>query len=146
MKTRFSLACLAVLSCMLAVAARAANDSESEPAAQKVLALPATELFTLTLVEDGTTHEYSMTVAARHFSLNLGDKEVSFRGRIWQHPADAHRLLEFTIEYHRWVDAEPGRRRVASAWSGSTELAGKGPIDIVRFPRGAFSVRLEPVE
>ena len=48
------------------------------------MALPETHVLTLTLIEGGESYAFSMTVASRHFSMNLGDKHIAFRGRLWQ--------------------------------------------------------------
>ena len=92
-----------------------AADKHQESSPAKTMALPTTHKLTLTLEEKGETFSFSMTVASRHFAMNLGEKDIAFRGRLWQSPIASGELLDYTVEYTQWVDGpETGNQRRGS--------------------------------
>ena len=97
----------------------------------------------ITLIEGGETYAFSMTVASRHFSMNLGDKHIAFRGRLWQGQGGGE-LLDYTLEFTQFVKGqETLEHRRGSTWNGSTHLQSGKPVEIATFLNGSFTVRLE---
>ena len=108
------------------------------------MALPETHVLTLTLIEGGESYAFSMTVASRHFSMNLGDKHIAFRGRLWQGQGGGE-LLDYTLDFTQFVKGqETLEHRRGSTWNGSTHLRSGKPVEIATFLNGSFTVRLDP--
>jgi hypothetical protein len=107
------------------------------------MALPKTHSVTLTLKEGGETYAFSMMVASRHFAMNLGDKNIALRGRLWNGEGGSQ-LLDYTLEFTQWVSGpETGKQRRGSTWNGSTHLNNGVPVEIATFLNGSFTVSLE---
>ncbi len=125
----------------------AAGEKEDEAAnSSMTMALPETHVLTLTLIEGGETYAFSMTVASRHFSMNLGDKHIALRGRLWQGPGGGE-LLDYTLEFTQFVKGqETLEHRRGSTWNGSTHLRYGEPVEIATFLNGSFTVRLNAQE
>lgn len=124
-----------------------AGEKEDEGAnSSMAMALPKTHKLTLTLVEAGETSSFTMTIASRHFSMNLGDKHIALRGRLWQGPGGGE-LLDYTLEFTQFVKVqETLEHRRGSTWNGSTHLRSGEPVEIATFLNGSFTVRLEAQE
>ena len=125
----------------------AAGDKEDEGSrSSKMMALPKTQRLTLTLTEKGQDYAFSMTVASRHFSMHLGDKNIALRGRLWQGPSGSE-LIDYTLEFTQWIDAEDGAgTRRGSTWNGSAHLQTGRTLEIADFLDGSFSIRLDEID
>lgn len=105
-------------------------------------ALSKTHVFTLTLEEDGQKYDFSLALASRHFTMNLGEKNIRLRGQLWQQE-DGREMLDYTLEFTQWVSQDSGgRQRSGSTWRGSAYLRDGQLVEIVRFLNGSFSVEL----
>ena len=146
MHRRFLMAPVLALTVLGLFGATIAIAGDTEPDTNQssmTMALPQTHLLTLTLSEGGETFAFSMTVATRHFSMNLGEKSISLRGRMWQGEGDTQ-LLDYTLEFTQWVKgSENSRQRSGSTWNGSTHLTVGRPVEIATFLGGSFSLRLD---
>jgi len=145
-KKPLTLACLLLLLSIFMLPALAEEEGEKTPPQESISrALPATQLLTLRLFEGGETHAFTMTVASRNFSMSLGEKNISLRGRLWEH-GDGDRILDYTLEFTQWIDGQPGKQRSGSTWNGSTYIEDGKPVEIVRFLNGAFSLELKTLD
>ena len=121
----------------------AEDDQEARPSTSSPL--DTTYRFVLTLTEGDTTHDFSISVVSRHFTMNLGEKAISFRGRLW--PAKSGReRLEYSLEHTQWLESDgKGRQRSGSTWQGSVYLEAGRPVEIISFLGGSFTVEMEPL-
>lgn len=136
------LACLLLMATQPSLLLAGSDDAEHQ---SKTMALPATHLFTLTLTEGGATHTFSMTVASRHFSMNLGEKNIAFRGRLWDGER-GRQLLDYRLEFTQWIEGDQGKQRRGSTWNGSAHLDSGKPVEIATFIAGSFTVELETLD
>ena len=146
MNKPITLACLLLLLSIFMLPAMAEEEGEKPPVQDSMSrALPATQLLTLRLFDGGETHTFTMTVASRNFSMSLGEKNVSLRGRLWEH-GDNGQILDYTLEFTQWIDGQTGKQRSGSTWNGSTYIEDAKPVEIVRFLNGAFSLELKTLD
>jgi hypothetical protein len=103
-------------------------------------------IITLSLDEGGESSEFSMTVATTDvFSMNVGDKNIAFRGRI-RPLADGKDVVEFTLEFSRVVEEGGPPRRRGSTWKGSAPFSEGREIEIATFLGGSFSLRFDALD
>ena len=127
--------------------AAAAGDKDDEGSrSSKMTALSETHRLTLTLTEKGQDYAFSMTVASRHFSMHLGDKNIALRGRLWQ-DSSGRELIDYTLEFTQWVVADDSAStRRGSTWNGSAHLQAGRTVKIADFLDGSFSIRLDELD
>ncbi len=112
---------------------------ESVPSPSKHLALPDSYRITLALELNGSTREFSMLTAARHFAMEPPDVRLNFRGRLWQQD-DGRELLDFVVELqHHVPDDENAHTRLGS-YTGSVYVELGKVVTIAESPYSKLSV------
>ncbi len=107
-------------------------------------ALSETRFITLVLDEGEESFEFStaVAVAGRPFSLTPLHHRLNLRAQFLVQK-DGRELLDYSIEYQRFVETGGHRDLRTGNWSGSAYVEDGEAIEIARGPNYSFSVKIE---